>query len=86
MGYTLMAARADQPPIRVFTLTVTHREPPERRRFAHVDLSETAYNGIYPDGRPSRSTAYMGFHPNGDPSGSLLKDESSPSRSLGASL
>jgi len=77
MGYTLMAARADPRPIRVFTLRPI-REPPERWKLAHVAPSEPAYNGIYPDGRLSRSTAYTGLHPDGDPSGSLLKDGGSP--------
>jgi len=42
---------------------------PERRRLTHVGCSEPVYNGIYPDGRPSRSTAYLGLHPDGDLSG-----------------
>jgi len=29
------------------------REPPERWRLAHIDCSEPAYNGTYPDGHPS---------------------------------
>ena len=40
----------------------------------HINCSESAYNGTYPDGHLGESTAYTGFHPNGDPSESLLKD------------
>jgi len=49
-------------------------EPPERQKLVHDGCSEPAYDGLYPDCRPSRSTAYTGLHPDGDPSGSLLKD------------
>jgi len=78
MGYTLMAIQEDPWPIRVFTQTVTFREPPGRWRFARIDLSELAYNGINPDDRLSRSMAYTGLHSDGDHSGSLLKDGGSP--------
>jgi len=61
MVYTLMVARADSQPIRVlYALMAPLREPLERWRLTRVDLSEPAYNGIYPDGHPSRSTAYRG--------------------------
>ena len=73
-----MADRADPQSIRVFTLAPLFGESPERWRLAHVDLSELIYNGIYLDGRPSRSTTYTGFHPDIDSSGSLLKDGDSP--------
>jgi len=69
MGYTLIAARAGQPSIWVFTLMATLGGLPERRRLAHVGCSEPAYNGIYPDGGPCRSTAYMGLHPDSHPWG-----------------
>jgi len=78
IGYTLMVARVGQLPIRVFTLTVTHRGLPERQRLAHDGCSEPAYNGIYPDGHPSRSTAYTGLHPDGDPLGGFLKEGGLP--------
>jgi len=73
MRYILIAAWAGQPPIRVFTLTVTLRGLPERRRFIHVGGSELAYNEIYLDGRPSRTTAYTGLHPNSVPSWGIPK-------------
>jgi len=76
MGYTLMAARACQPPIWVFNPTVTFQGAPERWRLAYVGCM--AYNGIYPNGCPSRSTTYMGLHHDGDTSGDLLKDRGSP--------
>ena len=66
------------PPIWVFTLTTTLRGLPERWRLAHIGCSKLAYNGIYPDGRPSRPTAYTGEAPDSDSAGSLLKNRSSP--------
>ena len=57
-------------------------ESPERWRLARVDPSEPAYNGIYPNGRPSRSTVYTSFNPDGDPLESLLKDGGSPASIL----
>jgi len=45
---------------------------------AHIDCSELAYNGTYPDGHSSESTTYRGPHPDGNPMGSLLKDRGSP--------
>jgi len=71
MGFTLMAAQAGPWLIRVFTLMVTLRGPPERWRLAHVGCFEPAYNEIYPDGYLSKSTAYTGLYPNDDSLGSL---------------
>jgi len=51
---------------------------PERWKFSHIDSSELVYNGIYPDGRLSRSMTYTALHPDGNSSGSLLKDGDSP--------
>jgi len=61
MGLTLMATRASQQPTRVFTLTATLGESPERWRLTHSDCSESAYNETYPDGHLNESTAYTGL-------------------------
>ena len=57
--------------IQVFTVTAPLGD---LWRLTHVGCSELAYNGIYPDGHPSRSTTYTGLYPDGDSSGSPLKD------------
>ena len=73
MRYTLMAARADQPPIWVFPWRWPFGGLLVSRRLAYVGCLKPIYNGIYLDDYSSRSTAYMGPHPDDDPSGGIPK-------------
>jgi len=59
MRYTLMVVLTGQQSTRFFTLMATLQGPVERWSLAHINYSESAHNGAFPDGPLSESTVYL---------------------------